>query len=99
MDTVLFLGFAGAYLALLLWGIALAARSRWWTPANLPLLVLAALVYDNFLLGIGRFIGEGPLLEGLNYGRFYVHAAVTPVLVAWGLHTLRRAGFGWAQAR
>lgn len=99
MDTVLFLAFAGAYLALLVWGIVLATRHRWWTPANLPLLVVAALVYDNLVLGTGRFIGEGPLLEALNYARFLIHAAVTPVLVAWALHTLRRAGFGWAQAR
>ena len=99
MDTVLFLGFALAYLALLIWGVALASRDRWWTPANLPLLVVAALVYDNLMLGTGRFIGEGPLLEGLNYARFVIHAAITPVLVAWALHTLRRAGFGWAHAR
>lgn len=99
MDTVLFLGFAGAYLALLIWGVALAARNGWWTPANLPLLVVAALVYDNLVLGVGRFVGEGPLLEGLNYARYYLHATVTPLLVAWALHTLRRAGFGWAQAR
>lgn len=99
MDTVLFLGFALAYLALLIWGLGLAARHGWWTPANLPLLVVAALVYDNAALGLGRFIGEGPLLEALNYARYYIHAAITPLLVAWALHTLRRAGFGWAQAR
>lgn len=99
MDTVLFLGFAGAYLALLSWGVALAARNGWWTPANLPLLVVAALVYDNLVLGVGRFVGEGPLLEGLSYARYYLHATITPLLVAWALHTLRRAGFSWAQAR
>lgn len=99
MDTALFLGFAAAYSVLLLWGFALAARTRWWTPANLPLLVVAALVYDNLVLGSGRWIGEGALLEAVNYARFYVHAAITPLLVAWALHTLRRAGFAWAQAR
>lgn len=99
MDTLLFLGFALAYLVLLAWGIRLAVRHGWWTPANLPLLVLAALVYDNLVIGTGRFIGEGAFLEGLNLSRFYVHALVTPVLVAWALHTLRRAGFGWARQR
>ena len=94
MDTVLFLGFAGAYLILLVWGIALAVRHGWWTPANLPLLVLAALVFDNLIIGIGKFIGDGPLLEGLNLARFWIHAFVTPVLAAWALHALRRAGFG-----
>lgn len=99
MDTVLFLGFAAAYLALLLWGLWLASRHGWWTAANLPLLVVAALVYDNSVIGVGRFVGEGPLLESLNLARFWVHALVTPLLVGWALHALRRAGFAWAQAR
>lgn len=99
MDTVLFLGFALAYLALLVWGMVLARRYGWWTPANLPLLVLAALVYDNGILALGATIGEGPVLEALNVARYWIHAFVTPVLVAWGLHTLRRAGFSWAQER
>lgn len=99
MDTILFLGFALAYLVLLAWGLVLARRHGWWTPANLPLLVLAALVFDNAVIGLGRFIGDGPFLEALNLSRFWVHAFVTPVLVAWALHTLRRAGFGFAQHR
>ena len=99
MDTILFLGFAAAYLALLVWGVRLAMRNGWWTPANLPLLVVAALVYDNLVLGLGSTIGHRPALEGLNHGRFWIHAAITPTLVAWALHTLRRAGFGWAQSR
>ena len=55
MDSVIFLGFAVAYLVLLGWGITLAARHGWLTPANLPLLVLAALVYDNLIIGLGIF--------------------------------------------
>ncbi|GAB3706602.1 hypothetical protein [Mariniluteicoccus flavus] len=98
MDTALFLGFGLAYAALLAWGLMLAARHGWATPANLPLLVLAGLVYDNLLLGAGRWIGAGPALEGLNLARFWIHALVTPVLVAWALHALRRAGFAWARA-
>lgn len=97
MDTFLFLGFAVAYLALLSWGVTLANRHGWRTPANLPLLVLAALVYDNLIIGVGRFLGDGSLLYSLNLARFWIHAAVTPVLVAWALHALKRAGFGWAQ--
>ena len=99
MDTILFLGFALAYLALLVWGVTLARRHGWWSAANLPLLVLAALVFDNAVIGLGRFIGDGAFLEAINLSRFWVHAFVTPVLVAWALHTLRRAGFGWAQHR
>lgn len=99
MDSPIFLLFAAAYLALLVWGVRLAARHGWATPANLPLLVVAALVYDNAVLGLGSTLGHGPLLEGLNHGRYWIHAATTPTLVAWALHTLRRAGFTWAQSR
>lgn len=100
MDSIIFLGFAAAYLILLVWGGGLAARKRhWWTPATIPLLVVAALVYDNLIIGIGTWVGEGPVLEGLNLARFWIHATVTPLLVAWALHALRRAGFAWAQAR
>src|SRR5690606_26318998 len=63
MDTVLFFAFAAAYLGLLAWGVALAVRHGWATPANLPLLVVAGLVYDNVVIATGRWIGEGALLE------------------------------------
>jgi hypothetical protein len=96
MDTALFLGFAVAYLALFAWGAALAARGGWATPANLPLLVVAGLVYDNGVIAAGRFIGEGTLLEGLNAGRFWLHAFATPLLVVWAWHAVRRSGASWA---
>lgn len=99
MDPILFTALGVAYVVLLAWGLKLTRAHGWWTPANLPLLVLLGLVYDNFLIAGGVLIGEGPLLESLNLGRFLVHATVTPVLVAWGLHTLRRAGYPWAQTR
>lgn len=99
MDTVLFFGFAGAYVVLLIWGISLATRHGWWTPANLPLLVIAGLVYDNLVLASGRYIGEGPLLEALSYGRFWLHAFLTALLVLWSWHAIRRAGVPWAANR
>lgn len=96
MDTALFLGFAVMYLALLGWGAALASRSGWATPANLSLLVVAALIYDNGVIALGRSLGEGALLEGLNAGRFWLHAFATPVLVIWSWHAVRRSRAAWA---
>jgi hypothetical protein len=96
MDTALFFGYAAAYLALLVWGLALAVRSGWRTPANLPLLVVLGLVYDNLVIASGRYIGEGALLEGLNAGRFWLHAVATPLLVVWAWHVVRRTGSAWA---
>lgn len=100
MDTVMFLAYTGIYLVLLAWGLALAARRRrWWTPANVPLLVVVGLVYDNAVLGTGRFIGEGALLEALNLPRYWTHALVTPLLVVFAWHALVRAGVGWSRTR
>ncbi len=97
MDTALFLGFATAYALLLVWGIALVARRRRRRTSDLALLVLSALVYDNAVIGLGAWIGEGTGLEALNAVRYWLHAFVTPllVLVAWSF--LARAGVRWAK--
>lgn len=102
LDTVLFLAYAVAYGALLVWGLAGPAGPRGGatgTPAALPLLVVLALVYDNAVLGTGRYVGEGSVLEGLNVARYWLHALLTPLLVVTAWWVLRRAGVGWARTR
>lgn len=98
MDTFLFSGFAGAYLLLLLVGVRLAQRHGWTTPANVVLLVIAGLVYDNTVIALGRFIGVGPQLEAFNLARFAMHAFLTPLLLAFAWKAVVRAGVGWARA-
>lgn len=98
-DTVLFAGFALAYAALLVWGLILVSRLGRVVASDVVLLVIAALVYDNGIIAAGRFIGEGPLLEGLNLARFWVHALLTPLLVLFAWHATARAGVRWAQTR
>lgn len=63
------------------------------------LLVIAGLIYDNGILAIGRFIGEGSLLEGLNLLRYWSHAFLTPLLVIFSWTALKKAGLKWARAR
>lgn len=99
IDTILFAGFAVAYTALLVWGVALAVRAGRLVVSDVILLVIAALVYDNGIIAAGRFIGEGSLLEGLNLARFWVHAALTPLLVLFAWHAAARAGVGWVRTR
>lgn len=97
MDTVLFLGFAGAYALLLVWATVLVVRRRKLIISDLTMLVLAALVFDNAVLGLGSFIGEGETLKTLSGARYWLHAFMTPmlVLVAWNIMT--RAGVRWAK--
>lgn len=49
--------------------------------APLVALVCAALTYDNVVIAAGTSIGAGPLLEGLNAGRFWAHALITPLMI------------------
>lgn len=97
MDTAIFLAFAGAYVALLLWGVALIVRRRRVVVSDLAILVVLGLVYDNSVIGLGTFIGEGPVLEGLNGARYWLHAFLTPLLVLVAWDVLRRARVHWAK--
>lgn len=98
MDTILFLGFSAAYILLLVWGIALVVRRRRVIASDAVLLVLGALVYDNAVLGLGAFAGEGPGLEAANAARYWLHAFVTPLLVLVAWKVLSRAGVRWAKS-
>lgn len=91
MDPVIFAVLALGHLLLLAYALRDAARGGWATPASLPLLVLVGLVYDNGILALGSFVGEGALLEGLNAARYWIHALVTPGLVLFAWHVAARA--------
>lgn len=99
IDTALFFAFASAYLVLLGWGVALARRFGWLSAANLPVLVLLGLVYDNTVIATGRFIGEGAVLEGLSLARYWLHAFLTPLLVLFAWWAVARAWAAWARRR
>lgn len=96
MDSIIFLAFAVAYLALI---VFLWKGSKKFYLSSVLFLVLVALVYDNFILGIGRFVGEGDLLEALNLGRFWLHALCTPTLIIFSLAILQEAGIKWAKSK
>ena len=61
--------------------------------------VIIGLFYDNFIIGIGSFVGEGQLLQSLNVGRFVIHALFTPTLIMFAVATAQRLGVRWAQSR
>ena len=81
---------------LLVWQVTQINRNNY---VLLLLLVLAGLFYDTFIIGIGKFIGEGNLLQTLNAGRFYIHALLTPTMMIFGFGVLRKAGIKWAQSK
>jgi hypothetical protein len=62
-------------------------------------LPIAALVWDNAVVGLGSFIGEGTLLTALTYPRFVGHALLTPIWIVTAYEFARRDGVPWLQGR
>lgn len=96
MDSVIFLAFATVYAALLVWSLVLVARRRRVVASDLVCLVILGLVYDNAIIGVGAFVGEGEMLESANAARYWLHAFFTPLLVLVAWHIIVRTGVKWA---
>lgn len=95
MLTILYFIFVGV-LAYFTWQALGQKRTSYtW----LLLIVLFGLMYDNLMIAIGSFIGEGALLKNLNAGRFFIHALITPTMIIFGFGVLRKAGVKWAQGK
>jgi hypothetical protein len=97
MLTALYLLAAALQVVLAALMFRLYQRSR--SPyALIPLFVMLALMADNFIIGIGRFIGEGETLKAINSIRFITHALFTPWMLVFTLDIARRAGLQWARS-
>ena len=96
MDQILYMLFIFAYIALLIWGLKGVHAQEFSKWSSVVYLVVMALIYDNGILAIGHWIGEGALLENFNAVRFWMHAIVTPLLVIYSIGTLRESGVSWA---
>ena len=96
MDTYLYLIFATLYAGLLIMMLLSLKQSGIGVLSNVLILVILPLIYDNAILGIGKWIGEGEVLKNLNIARFWLHALLTPLLILFSLDVLKRAGVEWA---
>lgn len=99
MDTFLYFHYAALYATLLIWGLYGIRKqdlARW---TSVIYIVIMPLIYDNLLLATGKWIGEGELLESLNFSRFCLHALLTPLLVMYSIGTLRESGIEWAKKK
>jgi hypothetical protein len=99
MLSLIFLVFAVIHLSIWLWGWKL------WAETGRPVALLVVLVgatllfYDNFRIGIGRFIGEGDLLYNLSVPAFAWHWSLLSLLVIAAGSVARLAGLKWAQGK
>lgn len=99
MDTFIYFLLSIAFIFLFIIGIFLAKQNGWIDVSNVLLLVIVDLLYDNGILALGKFIGEGDLLKALNELRYWLHAFVTPLLVLFAWHTLVNANIKWASKK
>lgn len=96
MLTAVYLIVSVIHLIFAVLGARLYGRNRSIYTA-MALIVIVGLFYDNLIIAIGSFIGEGALLKGLNSVRFVIHALFTPTLIMFAIATAQRLGVGWAQ--
>lgn len=89
--TTAYLGYALAQAALAVWAFRLWRRDREITSLLLAI-PIATVWYDNVIVGIGSWIGAGPLLEALTFPRFLGHALFTPSWIVASVALALRAG-------
>jgi hypothetical protein len=98
MYTTLFLLQAGIQLVLLAWLVRIHRRTGLLVALAL-FIPQFGLVYDNLIVGLGRFIGTGEWLKALSWPRFWIHWLFGAWLIVACGAILRLAGFTWAQHR
>lgn len=86
----------------LLQAVLLVWLWRLWRETGLAVMVVLlapqfGLVWDNLIVGIGRFVGLGPLLEALSWPRFWIHWLFGTWLIIGAGVALRLAGFAIMQ--
>ncbi|MFZ0575959.1 MAG: phospholipid phosphatase [Psychrobacillus psychrotolerans] len=99
MDTFLYFLYTFLYTALLIWGLYGIRKQELAKWSGVIYIVILPLIYDNLILATGKWIGEGELLESLNFSRFCLHALITPLLVMYSIGTLRESGIEWAKKK
>ncbi len=99
MDTFLYFLYTLLYTALLIWGLYGIRKQELAKWSSVIYIVILPLIYDNLILATGKWIGEGELLESLNFSRFCLHALITPLLVMYSIGTLRESGIEWAKKK
>lgn len=80
MLTIIYFVMAGLHAVILFFMLKLFLSNR----VSYTLIAtgtIFGLFYDNLIIGVGSFIGEGGLLEILNAGRFYIHVLITPLKI------------------
>jgi multisubunit Na+/H+ antiporter MnhC subunit len=95
MAAILYPLFTFCHLFLLCWAISLYQEFHKLGLVAL-IIIIAAITYDNLIVSIGRWIGEGKLLLWLSQPRFIGHVLLTPLSVVAAYSLCLQAGLEWA---
>ncbi|NND53911.1 MAG: hypothetical protein HKN56_02945 [Gammaproteobacteria bacterium] len=98
MSVYLFPLYSFAHFLIVIWCIRSWRKYR--APgALITLMIAGALVYDNAIVSFGSAIGISPLLEGLSWPRFAMHALGTPFMIIAVTHMGQAGGIRWTKTR
>jgi hypothetical protein len=95
---IMFLAQAGLQLLLLYWLVTIW-RGTGLAVALVLMVPQFGLFYDNFIVGIGSWVGLGPVLEAISWPRFWIHWLMGAWLIIAAGAILRLADIGWAQKK
>lgn len=98
MNTTIYSLLTISYIGLFIWGIRLFLKQKQADFSIVLLLVIFGLIVDNFILSIGRLIGEGQLLENLTLLRYWLHTLFTPTLVIFVWKISEKLRLKWANS-
>ncbi len=99
MLSYTFLLYAAVHVVILVWGWMAWPRAG--RPIALTILLFGntLLWYDNFRIGMGRFIGEGDLLYNMAVPAFLWHWSMLPLFVIVAGSIARMADLPWARSK
>lgn len=98
MSILLYAVYTAVHLLLLLWGVQIWRRHHTLSTALL-VAISFGLFYDNLILALGTWLGEGPLLLALSWPRFILHQLVLPWMILAAYDQARLTGAGWTKWR
>jgi hypothetical protein len=98
MSIVLYVLYTAVHLIIMLWGVSIWRRQHTLSTAIL-IGISFGLFYDNLILGLGTWLGEGALLFWLSWPRFILHQLVLPWMILAVYDQARLTGANWTKWR
>ncbi|MBA4496198.1 hypothetical protein ACFO25_17135 [Paenactinomyces guangxiensis] len=96
MDAFLYPLITFLYLILSVWSFRFFRESSFWGTSWI-FFIIVGLIYNNLVLSLGRWMGEGEVLEVMSLFRYLLHVLLTPTLVFVALDILRRINVEWSE--